>query len=253
MAGGDTVERELQQGFERIVEVLEAYKARGVEYRIVGGTALSAVVDHTFPGVRKNGSFRDVDVIILSDEHNQMTALQEELKRISAYHVNTPPVELNSVRDAGHQSSRQLLGVFAKLEGGGFALRFRDIQIKVPDALMRAERVSVTAAGTILSFDSFPIGTLLHLYIKRSGSLKHKDVEKIGAFSRSVSRSGAHAFGYDHAPYQVFHDFAKEIRKRYPIYSQLIRTYNCLDDVVLGGFISHRLIPRKVWKRIIDS
>ncbi len=115
------------------------------------------------------------------------------------------------------------------------------------------ERARLTAYGQEIYFDSFSPSTLLHLYLKRVGSLKHKDLEKVRAFAKSISRDGQFSFSKEHEPYRVFHDFANQVRTQYPTYSALVQTYNLLDEMVFNGLISHKIIPRWIWDLIINN
>lgn len=249
----EQAELEIQRGFIFAIETLEKFKARGMDYRVVGGTAIDAAIDSSYKALRPNGTLRDIDVVIMDDPNNVVPELKTSLAQEAASSANLPPVELTVVREAEETSKLQLLGVFKKSAQGGYALSFRDIEMKLPDELLRRERMTVRLGESDYQFDSFAPGTLFHLYLNRTGSLKHKDIEKIEGFARNLSRQDKFSFSEDHAKYRLFHEFAEEIRARYPAYTRMMRTYNLLDEVFFKGLMSQKLIPRRLWDIILQG
>jgi len=245
-------ERLAHEGMRIAIEALEAAKSRGLDYRIVGGVALSACMGGVYLPLRPNGTIRDVDVIIMNDPDGALSQLKEHLAARARSGIMVPPLEFNMVRDENDVRAFQLLGTLKKLGSNGYALSFREVCMPIPDELLRTERGHFLHAGEKYSFDTFPPATILHLYMKRTASLKHKDVAKVVEFAKSLSRSGQFSFKDEHGPYKVFHDFADAVRERYPLYAGLIQSYNAIDNALFGGLISHRLVPRKIWERIID-
>jgi hypothetical protein len=83
--------------------------------------------------------------------------------------------------------------------------------------------------------------------------LKDKDLRKIWEYAASISHSGTFSFKDNHKPYRVYHEFADRIRTQYPAYTAMWRLYNLLDELFFNGLISDKLVPRKIWNRVVHG
>ena len=62
------LEKELNIGTFEAIKIFNKYSERGFVYRVVGGMALSTIVAEDIKWIRKNGTIRDIDLIVFYQE-----------------------------------------------------------------------------------------------------------------------------------------------------------------------------------------
>ncbi len=251
-AGGIRAERIAQQAareFQFIADRLAETKKNGARYAVVGGAALAAWSKTDYEVLRENQTVRDLDVIVLDDPQEEIASLNALVQKRRRQNDFLMPVDFNTAKEPEYRSGAQLLTHFKKGRDGHY-LVFRDIEKKLPDELLETRRASLKIGGAAVNFETFEPEVLLHLYIQRVGSLKAKDKEKVTQFLRHLRAENTDR--PDHSRYQVFHDFARELRAKYPKYSAAMKIYNALDCFVFNSLVSHKFIPERIFKFLIN-
>ncbi len=253
MEDEERIEREKKaiNSLRFVVDRLNEGERRGLKYAIVGGVALFAWMnDEEYKPLRENNTMRDLDVIILDDPQNIIPEIEKE---IEGKKQELPlPVEFNICKAENYQSNIQLRAHFKKNQDG-YSLVFRDIEEKIPPELMEREKRALNVSGEVLSMETFKPEVLLHLYLKRVAGLSNMDRSKITSFLKERrSIVGTEKEHQEHKKYKIFHQFANEMRERYPLYTRTIRTYYLIDHVLFNSLLSHKIIPRMIINKIID-
>ncbi len=240
-------EREYTIRFVRLMRMWEDMRAAGVikDYAVVGGFALMAhsgtfhTTEQRASCVRRDGTVRDVDFVILDNVSEDVVERMRD-GSVAIYGGNRRDISITTPLAPGMRH-RGLFRQLACDARGTFSLVFHDIVQPVDGDVMATEQVSFGDARV----RTFAPSTLLHLYLTRTGTVKEKDVQKIRNFARIMRRQGKLALGSDHAPYRAFHDFAHEIRRRYPMYTRAMQFLTMMDHFC-GGAINHSRIATKI-------
>ncbi len=241
------LERKLFNATQRIFKELAEEEKRGLSYAVVGGIALMAFCGEKYSPIRQNGTARDVDIIALDDPRNVIPVIRKRL-------LNEPflSVDIDIAKQKKYQSLIQLLNHIKKGENG-YTMVFRDIKKDLPPETMKIEELEVTTDFGPLRFKTFSPNTILHLYICRVGAIKLKDVDKIRALARKIRKNQNNkSVKTTHDKYVAFHEFASEIREKYPVYQSFIQLYNWVDKTIFNSFISHKFIPRWLFRKLIN-
>jgi len=245
------LESELRKGAFEALKILNKYSELGFDYRVVGGLALSATVGEDIKFVRSNGSIRDIDLIVFSYEINMLNQMKHEIEQKKKEGFRIPYIEFNFIRESKDSSQLQLIGMFKRRTDGKLVLSFRSVELEVPEIVITPVKYKFKNANKEVEFTSFSVMTILHLYLKRSASLKEKDYDKIKEAAEKVSENAKVSFLREHEPYKVFHQFVKEVKSKHPFHAKVLQFYNYVDGIFLGG-ISHKLIPKSIWDKIVN-
>lgn len=258
MADDDYVAEErrkerLADGMRAVIERLNLEEEKsGLKYAIVGGVALAAWTHAGHNPVRENKTARDLDVMVLEDPQNKIPGIENELKEKEKRGEIVPPVTLGVVKPENYRAKTQLFAHYKKSADGYYAV-FREVEKKIPPELLEIQQANIRINGNDTNIKTFAPGTLLHLYLNRVGSLKHKDIAKITKFLRESPELRAVAKNpKEHAKYRVFHEFAREIRQKYPVYSAAIKAYNLMDHALFNCLASHKFIPPKILDKLLN-
>jgi len=245
---------ELLEQTKSLFNYLDEAQKEGLVYTVVGGVSLYAYTNTEYEPIRTNGTSRDIDIIVFEDPTDYVKKFKEDSVKQNKENQDVLRVDFNYVKDEQYHSSTQLLS-HLKRNNDGYALVFRDIEMKISENLLTPCRASLNIDGEKdVSFSTLEPGTLLHLYLQRMGSLKIKDKKKLQNFLRecdSLRFSATNA--EEHKKYTVFHDFAREIREQYPYYSFAIKTYSTIDYTIFNSLFSNKIIPKRIFQMLIDS
>lgn len=245
-------ENRLIENLKLVINRLNEEESNGLKYSVVGGIALTAWSQQEYSPLRENKTFRDLDVIILDDPRNKLPSIENAIEKQRKSKEFLLPVDFNKTKPEEHRSKIQFLTHFKKGAAGHY-LVFRNIEKQIPPELLERHQVNLKIGNETVNFKTFEPGTLLHLYIQRVGNLKLKDRNKIIKFLRenAALRKMIITPG-EHKKYRVFHELAKELRKKYPIYNTAVKTYNLVDHVFFKSLISHKFIPKKLFRMLIN-
>jgi hypothetical protein len=242
----DSINDSLLQQFAYLMALLKEEEQKGLVYAIVGGAALSAWSEEQYEPVRENGTVRDIDIVVLADPAHAVPALRSRLEADSTFEI---PVDFNVVKDRRYKHRFQLLSHFKQHSDNRYSIIFRDVEYLLPEAVTELHEVAMRTSEGLLHFKTFNPHTLAHLYIHRVGSLKRKDITKVRAFIRRLHSQGSGCT--EHCLYRIFHVYSKQLRVRYPFYSLFMRLYNYLDRTMFNSLLSHKFIPRGMYRTLI--
>lgn len=214
--------------------IFKILDAKGVDYRLVGGVAVDAYTEEEFSFRRKSGVVRDIDMVVLSTDKNLLNDARMEIKSTESdcrFQNLFPKVGLNQAYERGQSFTRFGLQIPAVLSGfmledGQYYLAFNELTAEIPAKVMA--KTVLDAWG--LTIPTFYPETILHFYLVRGGSLKLKDLPKLTRLARKIACSPTP--GLVHEDFAVFHQFAKEMKRRYPIPVGLFRWFFVLDHLL---------------------
>jgi len=243
-------EKRAIDNLESIVEILNQETKQGLKYAVVGGVALSVWMNNDYSPIRENNTIRDLDVMILEDPRDKVSEIENMIKENPDKFAL--PVEFSKIKPENYNSKFQLVSHFKKREEGHY-LVFRDIEHRIPPELLERKNINLKINGKNLPIQTFEPGMILHLYLNRIANLKLKDKEKLINFLRTSKEVRKTYSDLNlHKKYKIIHDHVKEIRKRYPIYNNIIKLYNLIDYYLFNSIVSHKLIPGKILKKLLD-
>jgi len=200
--------------------------------------AISAILGKNYEPIRPNGSYRDLDLIILDGPRQVSEEIEKEVETSKI----KLPVSFSHVLEID-ESPKTDLEIFTSLrknEVGGYSLVFKDVEMPLPDEVMQTQEAELKFGnGESITLETLSPNTIAHLYLTRVRSLKNKDLKKIREFIMTCGRMGLISKN-DHDNYKVFHDFAETVNKKYPHYAKFIRAYNAIDHW-LGGNVSSKM------------
>ncbi len=236
-----------------------------LDWRLVGGTALSFYLNEMPSPRRNNNSIKDLDIIVLDDQLESTEKVKEmsnffkkEMADFNDCHRNTPiypEVNLSQVKNKEYleksNKRRFQLAPHILRENSHFFLQFRDIMEEVDPKTFDLQNLEIETKNGKLSAPSFSPETLIHLYLFRVGHIKYKDIEKIKTFLNKIKKMNI-SETVDHHLYLPYHQFAKKIRKKYNITSRLWQLYSSIDYKIFNSAITQKLVPEKIIKKIID-
>ena len=184
----------------------------GVEYSLVGGLALNAILGKPVSARRPNGSRVDFDAVAIGPD---IFTIKEALKELESHKkepmfpsVGIEPIHFGDGRIPYNPLT--VLSTMRKDSQGGFSLVFRDLEVKVPPETMKLQRVLVNG----VPFSCFPTKTIFWRYGDRTGSIKPKDVNKLTEFSQYITGNNSQEPGDE--LYGAYFIFAEQIKQRYP-------------------------------------
>lgn len=245
----NTEEREYLCGLKCFFQELDsAEKTMGLLYGVVGGLALDAWSGEMYEPERSNGTMKDIDVLVFDDPCNSIKGIEKRL-RACGFKLS---VDFSRAKSENYRSRVQLFSQLKRTREG-YSLVFRGVERPLSKKACQLYSANlVTLIGTI-PIRTFHPSILLHRYIIRVGGLKEKDRQKVAAFARHCVRlAGSDRFLSGHADYRIFHEFARNVREKYPWYARCLRAYNYIDHQVFNSLLSHRLIPRFAFRFLLN-
>jgi len=236
-----------------------------LDWRLVGGIALSFSLNK-FPEPRRcNGSIKDLDIVVLDNNTEATEKIEEfykffrkEMTKFNREHPNAPvypEVNFSQAKSKEYlekptKNYFQLMSHFLR-EDSRFFLQFRNIVEEVAPEIFELHNLEVETKNGILSVPSFSLETIVHSYLVRVGRIKSKDIDKLKKFFKKAKDMDLLKTN-DHHLYLPYHRFAKKIRKKYNITSKLWQLYTLVDYKLFNSLLSHKLIPKKIMKTIED-
>lgn len=236
-----------------------------LDWRLVGGTALSFCLNKIPNPRRCDNSIRDLDIIILD---NQPEAVEEtkkffeffrkEMEGFNKTHPNAPvypEVNFSQVKTKEYlkESDKSFFQLMPHIlrDDSRFFLQFRDVLEEVDSRVFDPYFLKVNTEKGALCAPSFSPETLVHLYLTRIGFIKPKDLDKLKKFLRKIKQTNIPETK-DHQLYLPYHRLAKRIRKRYKVMSKLWQLYTFIDYKLFNSALTHKLIPEKIIEKIVD-
>jgi len=164
-----------------VILKLEELRGRGLDYRVVGGLAVAAILEWDFPPFRSNGSKRDLDVLVLNPG-----GFEEDLKKLEewangrAFHsISFPFLSLHKV-ESGRKLRFQTYFSPGE-EKNSLFFSFGNHSLPVPPSAMEVEFLEFEG----VRFPSFPRWFHYFLYLTRNfGYIRGKDKVKVRALKK---------------------------------------------------------------------
>jgi len=215
--------------FSSVVHCLERER---LDYRVVGGPALRAILGKPVQARRPNGSIPDVDALILSRVAPEKVGQLErsfEWARRKIDHF--PQVGLEQAEfGGGRRTPLQFLSGL-RVEDNSFFLTYLDVEEEISWETLKP--VVLSYGG--VEFKSFPAKTVWFRYLVRGCLIKPKDCEKLDELATWIARNPEGQPPDElYAPYFAF---AVRVNQKYPARTSLFEKYWQLDQA-LGGRIS---------------
>lgn len=244
-----TEERKFLRHLKLFFKELAKAEKTGLRYAVVGGVALAAWSGELYKPMRSNGTMRDIDVVVFDDPCNCTKDIEKRL-RLSDYQI---PVAFSRAKSEKYRPHVQLFSQLKRTQKG-YSIVFRGVEMPLSDKMCKLCLVNlVTSIGNAIPIRTFHPSVLLHRYLIRVGGLKEKDRKKVTAFARYCVKSvGVYGSMHDRADCRAFHEFARNVRERYPWYTRFLQAYNYVDHQVFNSLLSHRMIPRHVSRFLVN-
>lgn len=252
-------EKDFAVALEEIFSELEKSK---LNWRLVGGLALESLSGQSVKPRRVNGTIRDVDVMFLDDNPEEIerlrqffTARQRIFNSDKSKMAVFPDINFGPTKTKEYLEERKIIKLPQIIPhllstAGDYYLHYREVDEKLDPIVLQSHDLLVNAGDQQLKVKTFPAETIIHLYLNRVGSLKPKDISKIKEFLRfnkEVDRSKL-----DHELYLPFHRFAKRIREKYRITTKALQIYNYIDHKFFHSVFSHKIFPKKLLEFLLE-
>jgi hypothetical protein len=156
----------------------------GVDYVLVGGLPVRAVLGEAIEGRRRNGTLIDVDMIGLGPDRDRIENVRRRFRELSARDRHFPEVGIEPAVFANEERGGRSMQFLSGLEvgDGKYFLTYRDIKVEIPPESMR--KVNREVLGVMMP--SLPAETLMWRYVVRGGVVKPKDEEKLARLNTWV-------------------------------------------------------------------
>lgn len=210
-----------------VQSVLEQH---GVEYSLVGGLAIKAILGQPVHPFRNNGTVIDFDAIAIGPKLETIQAALEELqphtKQLLFPELGIEPCIMGAP-EPKRSSPLELLSSL-RVAGGRYFLEYRDIQVEVPAETMAVQPRLINS----VAFPCLPAKTILYRYLTRGGVMKEKDDAKLTDLGNYiVAHEADEPADFLYRPYL---EFAEQIRDRYPRGVQFYNFFWSVDHALSG-------------------
>ncbi|HJZ05626.1 hypothetical protein A2634_05425 [Candidatus Amesbacteria bacterium RIFCSPHIGHO2_01_FULL_48_32] len=224
-------------------DIRRRLETAGVDCRVVGSLAVAAYLGDGY-----KVKIRDVDILALTNNLGLICELQS---RFDDEYMGSKGkkirVDLGAVIKSDGEIHRidrvkilpQLLANIGR-DDSGYFLYCNHLTLPIKDEIMKP----VNQCFGEEKFITVPPETLLHLYFTRGGSLKPKDLKKIKDLARYTKRHPTP--GLVHEDYEIFHEFAKKMRRDYPLQNLFFRILTLIDHISQGAISTNYNVARVV-------
>jgi len=209
--------------------ILKKYK---IEYSLVGGLAMKAIIGEKVNARRENGTIYDFDAVALGPDKEAINDAMEELERAKKGKKMFPEIGIEPINFSDSPIPAKpfaLLSSMRKNPRGEYFFTYRDIEVAVPPETMRLETILLNG----IEFPCFPPKTILYRYLVRGGMMKEKDDGKLIKLTDFIV---AHEHDQlDDSLYAPYLEFAEQIRNRYPLPINVFDLFWKLDHLIGDG------------------
>lgn len=258
--GSEKKEREIYT--EILKDVLSKLDDSHLDWRLVGGVALSFYLNEVPNPRRYNGSIRDLDIIVLDYQSDKIKKMEnffeKEMAVFNNAHLDAPiypevsfsPVKSRKNLEESDKAVPQLVPHILR-DDSRFFLQFRDILEEIDPKILEPRLLEVKTEKGLLRAQSVDYQTLLHQYFSRIGFIKPKDIDKLKDFLRKVRQMNI-SETEEHKLYLPYHRFARRIRERHKVTNKLLQLYNLIDYKLFNSALTHKLIPSRIIKTLLE-
>ncbi len=198
----------------------------GVEWTLVGGLALKAILGEKVEATRKNGTVVDLDGLAIGPNKFQINGALDELRTFSKEplfpEIGIEPCVLGPKPNG---SGRLETLSYLRVNAGNFFLGYKDIEQRIDPRTMANAPQKVNG----IELPCLPRKTILFRYLLRGGVLKTKDNEKLVKLENSILDNWNNE--PDDSLYKDYLEFAARIRETYPNSVRLYNLYWQLDHL----------------------
>jgi len=251
---------------DNLKNIFEKFYQSSLDWRLIGGTALSLCLDKIPEPYRSDGTVRDVDIIILDEKPENLEEIDKFFeKEREKYNIKNPhnpvypEVSIFAIKNKKYLEEKKKTPVSQLVphilrDGSRFFLQFRDIWEELDPKILEPYTLEVETNKGIIKAESFNPQTLVHLYLKRIGCLKLKDIDKIKNFLREYKEKNKNPeIEENHNLYLPFHRLAKKMREKYKIVTKAWQLYNLVDYKLFNSALSHKIVPEKIIKIFLEK
>jgi len=254
-------EQEQKEKFAEILSgIFKKIDDSGIDWRLVGGMGLSLHLGEIPSCYRPDGTVRDVDIIVLDGQPEKIRELELFFKakkaKYDAGHPCLPiypDVHFSLVKGEEYLGKKQpIVQIFPHLvrKGDDFYLQFKEVAKKIPKEVFAPYTLNIPFSKGVIKALSCPPETLVHLYLVRIGHIKLKDLKKLKSFLRELRKQDSLP-EQDHNLYLPFHEFAKEVRRKYKLMTKALELYSFIDYKLFHSLFSHKVLPEKIKKILL--
>lgn len=202
----------------------------GVEYSLVGGLAIKAILGQEVHPFRGNGTVIDFDAIAfgpnLETIQSALAELQPHTKQLLFPELGIEPCIIGTPTKTGG-SPLELLSSLRK-NAGRYYLEYRDISVEVSPETMAVRPRLING----VAFPCLPAKTIYYRYLTRGGLLKAKDDSKLNDLGRYIVAHEADE--PTDSLYSPYLDFVMQIHNKYPIGARLFDIFWSVDHALSG-------------------
>jgi len=225
-------EQEQKEKFAEILSgIFKKIDDSGIDWRLVGGMGLSLHLGEIPSCYRPDGTVRDVDIIVLDGQPEKIRELELFFKAKKAKY------------DAGHPC----LPIYPDVH---FSLVKGEEYLGKKQPIVQIFTLNIPFSKGVIKALSCPPETLVHLYLVRIGHIKLKDLKKLKSFLRELRKQDSLP-EQDHNLYLPFHEFAKEVRRKYKLMTKALELYSFIDYKLFHSLFSHKVLPEKIKKILL--
>lgn len=205
-----------------------------VNYSIVGGLALNAILGKNVNFRRANHTPIDFDAIVFGPDPATIGQALNELSQKKHGRIAFPELGIEPVIFSDQPAPPSPFTMLSNMRvdtTSRYFLTFRDIEVEVPPETMHTSARWVNG----VSFSCLPAKTILFRYLTRWGMEKKKDDSKLHALEDYIIQNWTSE--PDDILYRPYLEFAELIREKYPLAVALTDAF-WATDYALGGIIS---------------
>lgn len=225
-------ERENTQFNNNLRTIYTILKMHNIQYSLVGGLAMKAILGEEINARRKNGTIYDFDAVALGPDKGTINDALEELERAKKGKKMFPEIGIEPINFSDSPIAPKpfaLLSSMRKNNKDDYFLTYREIEMDVPPETIKLETVLLNG----IEFPCFPPKTILYRYLVRGGMMKEKDDGKLVKLTDFIV---AHEHDQlDDSLYAPYLEFAEQIRARYPLPINVFDLFWKLDHLMGDG------------------
>lgn len=225
-------ERENTQFNDNLKTIDIILKKHNIQYSLVGGLAMKAILGGKVSARRENGTIYDFDAVALGPDKKSIENALKELEKAKKGKKMFPEIGIEPINFSDSPISAKplaLLSSMRKNAKGDYFLTYRNIEVVVPPETIKLETVLLNG----IEFPCFPPKTILYRYLIRGGMMKEKDDGKLVKLTDFIV---AHEHDQlDDSLYAPYLEFAEQIRTRYPLPINVFDLFWKLDHLMGDG------------------
>lgn len=219
------------ENLQKIDAILNRHK---IEYSLVGGLALKAILGEAVPARRKNGTVHDFDAIAIGPDSSSINQALTELTQVKGRDPLFPEIGIEPIAFSDKPvpyGPLTTLSTMRRDKRDRFFLVYRDIEVPIASETMAVKRVKLNG----IELPVLPEKTIFYRYLVRGGLLKMKDDDKLNLLARHISSNKIS--NPNDELYAAYMEFVSKIGEEHPLPLKLFETFWKADHA-LGELFS---------------